>query len=336
MDKRRIIGRWGDGKIVDESQQIGVVSSILCGNIARPIQTIIPFEEFKEAQQPSIMQQAVIVRGGKPVRLTNAQAKIVFALSQEVTAQRGEERMRKYIESINQKSIPDDEMTFVIDLKILTKKTNPSIRISQREIDDVAKDLVGLIDTKQSFRDGDIEYNMPFFTNKGEKYKYDKEGIKHLESIALSFCPMFFHQLGKGFAMIPDKLFEVWGKKGTRSDLFVNLLSQLWSVFGNHHSAFEIATRSASADNRAKAQRNALLYSEYSTTIQSRTTTDYNSSRAMKKKFYTDVQNTCEAIKELGLITEYKLSKTSRGERWDFWFNPDYNKSCEIELISSR
>lgn len=345
MDRKRIITYWGDGKKIDEAQQqTGVVSSILCHNIARPIQGIIPFDEFAIQKQndPDVSVQ----KDGKPVLLTNAQTKIIYALSQAVTMQRGEERMKEYIESINSGTKPKEQIILNVDIKALAKKIQPN-NAKQDDIDKLSKDVIEMSNIMQSFKYGDYEIEQSLFIVRGMLYKHTKDGVedkRHLEKISLEFAPIFFYQLGKAFAMIPDKLFDVWGKeKGTRSDLFVNLLSQLLSVFGNHHSAYEAATRRARIDNKnrkpeeadkivAKAQRDALTYSEYSTTIQSRTITDYTSTRAQKGRFKKDVQNACDVFKKIGLLKDCKVVKTSKGERWDFVFNPDYNKAVEAEI----
>lgn len=345
MDRKQVIGTWGNGEKIDVTQQqVGVVSSMLCHNIARPIQGIIQFEEFAEIQTQNEPEVSVL-KNGKPVTLSNAQAKIIFALSQAVTMQRGSGKMKEYIEAINNGNAPKEPITCIVDIKALARKIQPN-NAKQDDIDKLAKEVLTLAELKQSMRIGDDEVRQPFLLNHGEYYKHGRDGkidTTHLEKIKLEFHPIFFYHLGSGFATIPDKLFDVWGKKGTRSDLFVNLLSQLFSVYGNHKSAYEKATRTARIENKnrkpdeadkevAKAQRNALMYSELSSTIQSRTTTDYTSTRAQKKRFVTDVESACNAFKELGLITDYRVVKSKSGERWDFFFNPDYNKDCEAQL----
>lgn len=347
MDRRKRIdiARWSETKGFADNKQAGVVSSVLCANIARPpIQGIIQFEEFADLQTQNTQEVSVRI-GDKPVALSNAQAKIIYALSQAVTAQRGEDKLREYIEAISNNVEPKDQIICLVDIKALAKKIQPN-NAKQDDIDKLAKELLNICEIVQSCKAGNFELVSPFLIPKRRIYKHTKDGTedrRHLEAIELEFSPIFFYQLGTGFAMIPDKLFEIWGKKGTRSDLFVNLLSQLFSVYGNHHSAYEAATRKARIDNKnrkpedidkivAKAQRDALMYSELSTTIQSRTTTDYASTRAQRKRFIADVESACNAIKELGLITGYKRVNAKSGERWDFFFNPDYNKAVEAEL----
>jgi len=274
MDRKQVLDSWGDGKKVSvEQQQVGVVSSMLCSNIARPVQCIIPFEEFAEVAAVNAPDVS-ITRGNKPVTITNLQAKIIYALSQAVTAQRGEERMHEYIESINGGVMPKERISCIINLKELAKKIQPN-NAKQDDIDRLAKEVLDICEIEQSFRYGEDELVQPFLVKKMRYYKHTKDGKedkRHLEALQLEFAPIFFYHLGTGFAMIPDKLFEVWGKKGTRSDLFVNLLSQLFSVYGNHHSAYEAITRKIRLENRnrkaedvdkmvAKAQKDALMYS---------------------------------------------------------------------------
>lgn len=168
---------------------------------------------------------------------------------------------------------------------------------------------------------------------------YDKVVEKELpkETIEVTFCRVFLSQLDSRFAYITPEVFLEWGRNGNGTELYSVLLS---SVLSNHYlhilTAYNVEKKlrkDKEADPEELEARiheerlKALSYELNLDNIKKRVTTDYSSKRAYKANFIKNLETCIESFIRLGIISEGRIVKGSRGQdKVIFVMNPAYTK----------
>ena len=218
----------------------------------------------------------------------------------------------------------------------------------ERQKREVLKDLKAISDMKQvqtfgeyGTEEGKVRF-IASLINISEQLEDLSEGKSlDMDYVTVQFGSIFFYELYKKYAIIKPSLFQIWGKagSGTDTELFGILLSDLLEKYSGHKIAWRKAKAKKGTQGQAyyaslaKAQKEALTYSEYASSIKERTTTDYTSQRVYKATFWKHLEKAIEALIQYGLIKEAIVTKTPKGERIDFVFNENYTQQDETELL---
>lgn len=341
-------------KVTEES---GTISMALAKNIASrkvpqlftSVEEVTDIQIKKKLQALQAVDEAKLVdRGGKPTYLTRRQTKIVYALSMFLNQQKDKPEVENYVKSINRGVQPNYRITIPVSITELTKMVTTDGKARSRQKIEVLSDLktISEMEQVQTFGIyGTGEGNARFIASlikiseRLEDLSQDK--AQDLDYVTVQFGSIFFYQLYNKYAIIKPSLFQIWGKagSGTDTELFGILLSDLLEKYSGHKIAWRKAKAKKGSQGQAyyaslaKAQKEALTYSEYASSIKERTTTDYTSQRVYKATFWKHLDKAIEALIKYGLIKEANIVKTPKGERIDFLFNENYTQQDEAELL---
>ena len=315
------------------------------------------FDELEREEKLQLQEadtKHLINREGKPTYLTRYQNKIVYALSVFMSQSKEEEEIRAYVKKLNAGKAPKTIITLPISITELTKLVELDGKARARQKEKVIEELVRLSEIRQvqdfmakGTKDGRLRFTAPLIQiqERIEDWSTDKQ--LDADFMRISFGSIFFYELYNKYAVIKPSLFRIWGQagSGTDTELFNILLSDLLAKYSGHRIAAlneakkidkqrnKYKTDESYFSARAKAQRDALTYSEYTYNILRRVTRDYSSSRQYRALFKKDMENAEKALLRYGLLTEVRHTKTDKGERVDFVFNIDYDKNEEGESI---
>lgn len=331
--------------------ETGSLSIALANNLAsRKSPTFfLQTKEDKVLELQAIDEARLVNREGKTTYLTKRQQKLVYALSMFLSQSKDEPEIRAYVQALKDGKHPKSRITLPISITLLTKLVTVDGYARKKQKEDVLSDLKAMADIKQ------VQIFGEYGTNEGQlrfvaslisisEQIEDLSKDKELDSdfIAVTFGSIFFYELYNKYAIIKPSLFQLWGKSGngTDTELFAMLLSDLLAKYSFHRIASRQAGAKVKKDKyktdeslfkaRKKAQRDALTYSEYTSTIQERVVTGYSKSREQKRRFVRDLNGAIRALIQYGLLTdETRITKTDKGDRVDFVFNIDYDKQDE-------
>ena len=315
------------------------------------------FDELEREEKLQLQEadtKHLINREGKPTYLTRYQNKIVYALSVFMSQSKEEDEIRAYVKKLNAGKAPKTIITLPISITELTKLVELDGKARARQKEKVIDELVRLSEIRQvqdfmakGTKDGRLRFSAPLIQiqERIEDWSTDKQ--LDADFMRISFGSIFFYELYNKYAVIKPSLFRIWGQagSGTDTELFNILLSDLLAKYSGHRIAAlneakkidkqrnKYKTDESYFSARAKAQKDALTYSEYTYNILRRVTRDYSSSRQYRALFKKDMENAEKALLRYGLLTEVRHTKTDKGERVDFVFNIDYDKHEEGESI---
>lgn len=290
--------------------------------------------ELQELKEADI--KLCIDRKDKPVVLTSIQTRILFALNYAISQEIGTS------EDVIDK-IRGGKIVIKRDLNItaLTALIFGSTR--KRNKDTIIRELHNLSRIRQvqilGTGDNVIKITAPFINLGIMIEDLSTEKRNNLDFVEVIFGRAFFHGLNNRYTIVTPKLFEVWRKNGRGTDLFSILLSSIFSVYWHYRQAANEAETRVRKDKAnknlskaelletiAQARKNAMTYELNVSRIKNRVTTDYETTRAQKARFWTDLNNAIDGFKEMGLITEAQVLKGARGqEKVIFCLDEHYN-----------
>ena len=315
------------------------------------------FDELEREEKLQLQEadtKHLINREGKPTYLTRYQNKIVYALSVFMSQSKEEEEIRAYVKKLNAGKAPKTIITLPISITELTKLVELDGKARARQKEKVIDELVRLSEIRQvqdfmakGTKDGRLRFTAPLIQIQERIEDWSPDKQLDADFMRISFGSIFFYELYNKYAVIKPSLFRIWGQagSGTDTELFNILLSDLLAKYSGHRIAAlneakkidkqrnKYKTDESYFSARAKAQKDALTYSEYTYNILRRVTRDYSSSRQYRALFKKDMENAEKALLRYGLLTEVRHTKTDKGERVDFVFNIDYDKNEEGESI---
>ena len=339
--------------------ETGSISVALVNNIASK-KTTLPClfkagskQALALAEMEVVDKQRLVDRRGKEVYLTFKDMKYIYALSHFLSLIREREDVKSYVSQLSQGFTPDFNIILTIDIVALTKFVEIDGNARKRQKEATIRELDRLANIKQVITLGrkgekELKYVDSLITIPTKLIDSTTDKSLDIDVVRVQLGYSFFYELYNKYAVIKPELFKLWGKKGSGTDteLFGVLLSDLLGKFSFHRIAAiqavekikkkDYKTEDSFFKARSKAERNALTYSETYDTIKQRVTTDYDSTREQKKRFYVDLARALSTLVELGLITSYSPADLSKAERLDVVFNKDYTKRSEPSEVEVK
>lgn len=339
--------------------ETGSISVALVNNIASKKTTLPSLfkagspQALALAEMEVVDKQRLVDRRGKEVCLTFKDMKYIYALSHFLSLIREREDVKSYVSLLSQDITPDFNIILTIDIVALTKFVEIDGNARKRQKEATIRELDRLANIKQVItlgRNGEkeLKYVDSLITIPTKLIDSTTDKSLDIDVVRVQLGYSFFYELYNKYAVIKPELFKIWGKKGSGTDteLFGVLLSDLLGKFSFHRIAAikaveqikkkDYKTEDSFFKARSKAERNALTYSETYDTIKQRVTTDYDSTREQKKRFYVDLSRALSTLVELGLITSYSPTDLSKAERLDVVFNKDYTKRSEPSEVEVK
>jgi hypothetical protein len=334
----------------------GIMSIALAKTIAQPKEPTL-FDnvetDTKLAQMQAIDNKHLINRAGEPTYLTQKQHKIVYALALFLSHNRDDEEFRDYVNTINQRKATRRPYSFPISITELTKLVSTEGKAKAQQKEQVLADLRLLSEIKQvqtfevpDKQGGMVRLTAPLIILKEQMEDLSPDKALNADFVVVEFGSVFFSDIYNCFAVIKPQLFDIWGKtgSGTTTELFSVLLSDLLAKYRQYWVKAQKASKSIKRSQykteteyneaKEKVQTSALTYPQLATTIRSRVTRDYESTRKQRNDFKKDLQGAIQALITIGLITSATFVTTPNGERIDFVFNIDYDKSNTEDSIT--
>ena len=339
--------------------ETGSISVALVNNIASKKTTLPSLfkagskQALALAEMEVVDKQRLVDRRGKEVYLTFKDMKYIYALSHFLSLIREREDVKSYVSKLSQGFTPDFNIILTIDIVALTKFVEIDGNARKRQKEATIRELDRLANIKQVITLGrkgekELKYVDSLITIPTKLIDSTTDKSLDIDVVRVQLGYSFFYELYNKYAVIKPELFKFWGKKGSGTDteLFGVLLSDLLGKFSFHRIAAiqavekirkkDYKTEDSFFKARSKAERNALTYSETYDTIKQRVTTDYDSTREQKKRFYVDLARALSTLVELGLITSYSPTDLSKAERLDVVFNKDYTKRSEPSEVEVK
>ena len=305
-------------------------------------------------QMQAIDSKHLVDRRGKPTYLTTTQTKTLVALGCMLSKHEEDEEFRTHVKKINRKERSKTEYFFTVSITELTKLVSAEGTARKREKEKVIGDIMTIAERYQAQkyeytdREGkEVRLTAPLIMlrNRIEDLSPDKE--LNMDYIEVALSPIFYYEYFTKYAIIKPQLFKIWNKagSGTTTELFYELLNDLLEKYNAHRIAALQAEEKIRKSKKYKteeglykainkAQRAALTYREKSTTIRSRVSTDYESTRKQRADFRKHLEDAIRALKEYGLIREATYVTASTGEEAiDFVFNLDYHRNDASESL---
>lgn len=286
---------------------------------------------------------------GKKVTLSPRQLKIVLALAQIVDAYRNNEEVAKYIKNLPNKiewgegkNLPTP-VRATIDLYGFAKHIYGASRIGTKQVDYIKKDLIDLSTMRQVFKVTDskgVTHELNTSAIRAKVYQATSGTGERLCTLAsVEVEDIFLYNLNTegGYQLSPNTILSLWNETGVNTELFSMLLFLLLRVRGNkvkHANSLSMAKRKEllklkkpieEIDEEVEAYKRRLLtYSESIGSILERLSQNpytrtqekrgrvYTSLR--KEKLTTDLQQATDALKGMGIITDFHITGGTTGE----------------------
>lgn len=296
-------------------------------------------EELKQLQNLKETDITLhIDRRDKPIVLTSYQSRIVHALSYAISREiEASEDVKKKV--LNPRS-GGNKIARNVNITALTSLIFGSTRKRNKET--IIREIYNLSRVRQvqmlGSGDDKVKLTSPLILIGDTMEDLSPEKRNNLDAIEIIFGGAFFYGLSNRFATITPKLFEVWGKKGRGTELFSVLLSSIFSVYWHYRQAANKAEGEVKKEHSktyskeelhkaiAEARRKAMSYELNISSIKQRVTTDYDSKRSYKARFWEDLNNAIEGYKELDLITDGIISRGAKGQdKVTFILSDTYN-----------
>lgn len=297
-------------------------------------------KELKQLQELKENDVALCIdRRNKPVVLSSYQSRIVhalsYAISQEIDTS---EDVKKKVQNATKSG---NTIQRSVNITALSSLIFGSTRKRYKEI--VIREIYNLARIRQvqilGSGDDKVKLTAPLIMVGRTMEDLSPEKRNNLDFVEIYFGGAFFYGITNRFAVITPKLFEVWGKGGRGTELFSVLLSSIFSVYWHYRQAANKAEERVRNDKANKnlpkeelndiiadARRNAMTYELNVASIKNRVTTDYDSKRSYKARFWIDLDNAIDGFKELDLISEAIVQRGARGqEKVTFILSESYN-----------
>lgn len=296
---------------------------------------------------------------GKPIDLTPFQMKLITAFAQIVDTQLDKEEVKNYIEELTpdkiQKRIENDlrglkgRISCVVDIPLLTKIVYSKKRVGGKQTNKVREEIINLSQVRQQYRlsdhnGGTLTLRTPLI-HLGKEIEYRTgDKVVRLNKAEIIFEDIFVYDITDKYTVAPISLLSLWNETGVNTGLFAMLLFLLQEVRGNYiKHAFAAADEHRKKLNKQKLsredlelevaeyKRNGLTYKESFASLCERLNKDtyYQTKRGKSylryEKAREDLQQAQEALRQMGIISEYYESKSKDGEiMCNFVFNPDW------------
>lgn len=285
-------------------------------------------KELKQLQELRETDVALCIdRKDKPIVLTSYQSRIVHALSYAISLEM--ETSEDVKQKVKNATKSGNTIKRSVNITALSSLIFGSTRKRCKEI--VIRELYNLARIRQvqilGSGDNRVKITAPLIMIGRTMEDLSPEKRNNLDAVEIYFGGAFFYGINNRFAVISPKLFEVWGKGGRGTELFSVLLSSIFAVYWHYRQAANQAEERIRKDKLnkklskeelqkdiAEARRNAMTYELNVTSIKNRVTTDYDSKRSYKARFWTDLQNAIEGFKELDLIEDGRVLKGAKGQ----------------------
>lgn len=283
-----------------------------------------------------------IDRRDKPVVLTPVQNRIICALSYVISKQQDKQILDKIKNPLDKSNVINRvlNITELSDLVFQNKKTESRQKILD-ELLKIEKIRQIIIIESESEK---IRFTAPLIRI-GETIENITPDNKGNDFAEISFGNIFFYKLNSRFGTLTPKVFKVWGKKGTNTELFGILLSNILHVqWGFRKAASEAETHIRnSKENKGlpkeklekiikKAREEAMTYELNVASIKSKVTTDYDGTRKMRQTFWKNFEAAKQGLIEIGLIKDARPGKGAKGqEKISFILDENYNCTALAE-----
>lgn len=285
-------------------------------------------KELKQLQELKETDVALCIdRKDKPIVLTSYQSRIVHALSYAISLEM--ETSEDVKQKVKNATKSGNTIQRSVNITALSSLIFGSTRKRCKEI--VIRELYNLARIRQvqilGSGDDRVKITAPLIMIGRTMEDLSPEKRNNLDAVEIYFGGAFFYGINNRFAVISPKLFEVWGKGGRGTELFSVLLSSIFAVYWHYRQAANQAEERIRKDKLnkklskeelqediAEAKRNAMTYELNVASIKNRVTTDYDSKRSYKARFWTDLQNAIEGFKELDLIEDGRVLKGAKGQ----------------------
>lgn len=317
--------------VAEDAKPIGRISNALTKSIsyARDPSLFDPkeiedrdrqiMEELKEEDR-----RLCIDRRNKPVYLTPSQNRIVYAFSYLLS------QLMESDEEIAEKIKGSDKMiTRVVNISELSKLIFNSAR--KRYRDQIFSDIFALSHIRQiqiletKDKDNTIRITAPLISIGATYEELTPDEYSGTDAMEITFGRGFFYNLDKRFSYITPLLFEVWRKNGRGTQLFSILLSTLHSRYWNFKTKANKAEDRVRKENKGltpdelsamvrEARREAMSFELTVANIKERITTDYDSDKNYRRKFWTDLDNAIKGFQEANLIERAEIRKGAKGQ----------------------
>lgn len=325
----------------DKSHQIGKITNALTKSIAYERSPSLFDPKEIEDRDRQVMEELreedrrlCIDRRNKPLYLTPTQNRIVYALSYLLSQVM--ESDPEIADKIANNS--DRRITREINISELSKLIYDSTR--RRYRDQIVADIFALSHIRQiqtlETKNRKVRITAPLIQI-GETYEeLTPDERNDIDTMEITFGKVFFYRLDNRFAYVAPSIFEVWRKKGRGTQLFSVLLSTLHSRYWNFKLNADRMENRLRKENKSlpperiteivkEARSEAMRFELTTRNIKERITTDYDSDKTYRRKFWSDLDNAIEGFREAGLIEDAEIRKGAKEQdKVTFIFSDNY------------
>lgn len=346
------------GEQITRRKQSPRISLSLASNIAS---SVVPYPELKAMfnssekrsfntnKKISLNQDILNISGlqeiedksYKPVRLTNQEIKLCYALSYILTKESEDPQLKLALEQIEDGSTDPLFVPLVIDAKVIAKIMTGESRNRSKET--IYKLLLSIFEKNHIFKckNGKNEekiFSFPLVVYKGQSMssKKDKNGntVRVFDAMRVELFRPFFENIKNKNIPIATSLFNLW----IDSSLFANLLSKINEYWWYAHTGYikaketvlnkykgvKIANNIPEIQEEIeKEKQKALVRIVNFDTIMKLDENDYDSSRDKRYNFKKELDKCLKCFIEYGIITD-KSQILQDKKQVIFIFNPHF------------
>lgn len=314
----------------------GRITTALAENLSLPRDPNL-FDNLSKAQGLALQESDednYIGRDGKNIALTNKQRKIIFALSHYLSQFLYEEDVQECIAKLETRRTSRATVERSINLKEFDRLyMSPDGKTRPLQVKSLREELKKISDVRQVLYYGSYgsekakaRFLAPLVSVEEELEDLTEDKSLNLDYVNVRYSPVFLYRLQTESFFFNINLIRIMGKKGsgTETELFHILLSDLAAKFENKlRVARAIGKTIKKSDYGTKeeyiaavktAREEALTYKQNVSTLLSRVTTDYSSTKQYKARFRSDLKKALNVLKEVGIIIDGGLVKNAKGE----------------------
>lgn len=317
-------------------------------------------ETDKETGVFNPLQKAYTDRRGKRINLSPFQLKLVLALTQVVDTLIDKPENIEYIKKLpadiqDKESGVRSQIKDIVDVIKLTKLLYSSDRVGGKQVDNVRKEITKLSEIRHKYiyktsNGNNITLEAPLIMIGKSITETDKNGIQKFNQVEMYFDDIFVYDITDKFCLVPIEIIKQLNRVKTKTDLFSMLFFILLQKRGIKikeaaNSRKYSKENKVSKEKENEAYREALIYKEGIPSILERIDSDrYYQTKGgktylRKEVLKKDLARAVDALKEIGIITDYKETKGAEGSTMcNFFINEqwikrpqDNNRKEEIE-----
>jgi len=352
----------------DKRKQSPRIAVSLASNISTPVQSMDTLQEMflssdRASERLDLKRDVLRVQGNKdikegykPVRLTNQEIKLCYALSYLLTIESESQQLKIAIDE-SEGSNPDPLFVSLdINATDISKIMTGESRLRYRN--KVGELLKSLSQKTQIFKgQGKVNgknrtyiYTFPLLISRGfvEEEITDKNGniTNNFIGMKADLLRPFFENVRKKYIPIGPSIFTSW----IDSDLFANLFSKLCVLWANSRFGFYKAkeevlqkydnTRLASKiqdieEEIQKRKRESIVKKLNFETIMNLSEGDYNSNRDKVYRFKKELEKCIDVFIKYGIITSESHIIPEK-KQVVFVFNMEFKGESSSKLIESK